>query len=928
MDQTQKISAVISTHNRAGELRQTLRELQTSLAAIKEIIVVDNASTDNTIEMVQREFPHVRIFPQSVNHPIRGYNIGFNRASSPYIWVMDDDAVPSPGTLDSMIRLMNSRPDVAAAAGNIIGQQGLSEWQPLPTPDFSDVWCNLIGCGFLIRKKVLNQTGGYAESFGIYYNDLDLALRILALNQRIVFRKKWIVHHRAAPSPYRSGRKNELMLRNFCFLVRSHYQGLGKWDVLVPHLLKFSLATLHSSGWRAAGSALYSGLTADTGRGFLAVSQSGAAQAFHDQYALSKWTKRLIFRCADRFPLLNSESPQCNTVKNKAAQVPLKSLAANRLLSSGDDLPPRGRECPVGALVKQVSPDCSVRDRIRLLSGDADSGMPDCTCFDELTRHTSSWPDYERFLLQTHFKSCRHLSHQRRMVTSWPYKPKFSIITPVYQPDLQHLNECIASIERQTYNHWEWCVVDDGGGEKETILLIESFAARHPGKVRVALRSENLGITHSSREALEMASGDFFLPLDQDDRLAPDLLYEAARHLNEQPDTDFLYGDCDKISPDGNRWYYFIKPDWSPELLLSFNYLLHPSIMRRTLAIRVGGYRDGYEGSQDYDLYLRITEKARRIHHIPKILYSWRQAPASTALDTGHKRYVYEAGVNALGAALEQRGIKANVDHEASSWPGNYRVAIHPASTRIALCLTGADSRSEETEWASWYSLQQERSIGEIEIMPYAHCQDFTGQINHLLEQHAVDEVWVLDKRILPGDIFKLSQLSAYLQIPGLGAISPKVILPHNVVDHLGIAMSHHAELLFVMRGEQDNKPGYGAYGSVLRNVSMPSPVFTMFSAEALRASGGFCNHLTSFAGVILEATLRMGTHHFRTAVDGGISAVYNCSCWWNWPAQMQAGGSDFRYIVRHYISLLAAGDPFYGRYFKREPSDFSLAAL
>lgn len=919
------ISAVISTRNRRRELHETLLGIKKH-HVVSQIVVVDNSSTDDTADMVRHEFPEIDLLLQSENHPIRGYNAGFSRAKNPYVWVMDDDAVPCDGTLDAMVAMMERNPECAAAAGNILRPDGRSEWEPLPQPEHTNRWYNLIGCGFLVRKKTLNQTGGYAENFDLYYNDLDLALRILALGGHIVFRREWKVDHRAAPSAARTGQKNQLMLRNFCLLARSHFCGLERWDILMPHLIKFILLTSRSAGWAATMSAVYTGLTKDTGRGFLGIENHQATPSFREQYALSHALKQWIKPTPARYrALITLPNPKASSPALQM-QPPYQALTANRLLARGQEPAPRVDACPWGALAWQAGQH-TLKEKLQDASG-AHPALPvHCSCHHHLKWLVSPWPSYERFLVRTHFISCLQITHLKKIQESWLYRPVFSIITPIYRPDSFHFSECIASIEQQIYPFWEWCVVDDGGGDAEIISIIESFAARHPGKVRFVIRKQNSGIARSSQEALEMSRGDFVLPLDHDDRLAPQLLHEAALHLNRSPDTDFIYADCDKISPAGERWYHFLKPDWSPELLLSFNYMLHPCLIRRSLALSAGGYRDDYEGSQDYDLYLRVTEQTRRIHHIPKVLYSWRQAPRSTALDTEQKTYVYSAGIKSVTAALARRGLDAVVRHDAHSWTGNYRLEIVSSPQNIALCLHVSPDVVDQAR-PQWQAFMNQLVCKRITLHTFNTGRDLVTLVNRLITETIPDQLWLADSGVCPGTPVAFERLSSCLHISGLGAISPKITSPRGEIDHLGIALSHHAELLFIHRGSQASDPGYGAYGSLLRNVAIPSPVFTMFSSAALKSIAGMSDQLESVAGMIVDAGLRLRAFDFRIAVDGGIHTVYDRSSWWDWPEEMHPGERDFQYIMRHYATMLTPGDPFYGRYFNRNPASFALVDL
>jgi O-antigen biosynthesis protein len=254
---------------------------------------------------------------------------------------------------------------------------------------------------------------------------------------------------------------------------------------------------------------------------------------------------------------------------------------------------------------------------------------------------------------------------------------KFSILTPVYNPPEAAFQECAVSVLNQTYSDWEWCVVDDcstADWVPEALRQLEDCDSR----VRVVRRSENGGIAKASDDALAMATGEFVVLLDHDDLLDPNALAAVNHQLWLDSTTDYVYSDEDKVDTDGTFFGVFPKPAWSPERLLCQNYCCHISAMRRELALEVGGFRPGFDGAQDYDLVLRVTEKARKVVHIPEVLYHWRIVEGSTAGDLNAKPYAVDAGRRAVADALERRGIEGDV---IDAGHGYHRVRRHVSST-------------------------------------------------------------------------------------------------------------------------------------------------------------------------------------------------------------------------------------------------------
>jgi glycosyltransferase involved in cell wall biosynthesis len=244
--------------------------------------------------------------------------------------------------------------------------------------------------------------------------------------------------------------------------------------------------------------------------------------------------------------------------------------------------------------------------------------------------------------------------------------PRFSIITPVYNPPRDAFEACVGSVLGQSNGDWEWCLSNDASPDEwvsRRLAELQSGDAR----IRIVNRHTNGGIVAASNDAISIAQGDFLVLLDNDDELHPDALRLVAETLDNEPNTDYLYSDEDKLTPDGTRFDTFAKPVWSPERLLAQNYTSHLSVLRRTLVDAVGRFRHGFDGSQDYDLVLRVVEKARHIAHVPLVLYHWRSLPTSTASSAAAKPYAFVAALKAVDEHLARCGTKAEVSEAGPS---------------------------------------------------------------------------------------------------------------------------------------------------------------------------------------------------------------------------------------------------------------------
>jgi GT2 family glycosyltransferase len=255
--------------------------------------------------------------------------------------------------------------------------------------------------------------------------------------------------------------------------------------------------------------------------------------------------------------------------------------------------------------------------------------------------------------------------------------PRFSVITPVYNTDRKHLEECITSVMAQTFADWELCLVDDKS-PKEKVRGVLQSAASVDSRVRWTSRAENGGIVAASNDGLAMAQGEFVVLLDHDDVIEPDALALVDEVLRSDSNIDYVYTDETLMTENGFIVERFHKPGWSPERFRHQMYVCHLSVIRRSLVLDVGGFRTGYDGSQDYDLMFRVTEKARKVGHVPKLLYHWRMAASSVANNASAKPYAYDAGKRAIEAHLERIGVDADVERLVE-FPGNYRLTRRPS---------------------------------------------------------------------------------------------------------------------------------------------------------------------------------------------------------------------------------------------------------
>lgn len=270
--------------------------------------------------------------------------------------------------------------------------------------------------------------------------------------------------------------------------------------------------------------------------------------------------------------------------------------------------------------------------------------------------------DYQEWIKHYDTFDGRAIKRMKTEITCFKAMPKISVVMPVYNAPLKFLKEAIESVQAQIYPNWELCIADDASTDQEIRPILKAFAESDE-RIKVVFRAENGHISAASNSALELASGEFVALLDNDDLLPAHALYYVAKTINVNPEAVLIYSDEDKINQAGLRYGHYFKSEFNYELLLAQNMFSHFGVFRRSYVTQVGGFRVGFEGSQDYDLVLRILEviKTVQVKHIPKVLYHWRAIPGSTALNPSQKNYATDAARRAIKEHLQRTGRDGTV---------------------------------------------------------------------------------------------------------------------------------------------------------------------------------------------------------------------------------------------------------------------------
>ena len=383
-------------------------------------------------------------------------------------------------------------------------------------------------------------------------------------------------------------------------------------------------------------------------------------------------------------------------------------------------------------------------------------------------------------------------------------EPVVSVVLPVHDPPPEFLRRAVDSVRAQTYGRWQLCLADDGSRDPEIVELLRRYAAGDP-RIELTRNERGGGISAGSNTALALATGEYVALLDHDDELEPDALELVVERLREDPGLDVVYTDEDRILADGSRFGAMLKPDWSPELLRSGMYTCHLGVYRRRLVEEVGGFRSGFDGSQDFDLMLRLVERTDRIAHVPRVLYHWRASDTSVALNPMAKPYAYQAGTRALQEHLDRTGMRGRAYR--THLPGLYGIRHEPdPSATVSIVVPAGEADDERlrsaidarTAHASWDLVCVTPEPGE----------PLGATLNRGAGQATGEHVLLLAAPALPLDEGWLTALLGIGAQEGVAAVGAKVLAPDGTIADGGIVIGEGVPLP-VYRGVRADYMGY-----------------------------------------------------------------------------------------------------------------------
>ena len=536
------------------------------------------------------------------------------------------------------------------------------------------------------------------------------------------------------------------------------------------------------------------------------------------------------------------------------------------------------------------------------------------------------------------------------------YEPRLSIVIPAYKTPERYLKEMLQSIKEQTYTNWEVCVADGSPKGESSERVLKKFAELDK-RFKYVILGENKGISGNTNAAMEMAAGDFIVLADHDDTIPPNALYECVKAINLDPEIDVVYSDEDKLDMDGKALFDpHFKPDFNPDLLTSVNYICHLFVVNRDLAEAVGGFRQEFDGAQDYDFIFRCTEAARRIYHIPKVLYHWRCHQNSTASNPESKMYAFEAGSRAIKAHFErlgigvesvEKGVDYGIYHTRFAIKGEPLVSViipnkdhHPD---LDLCIRSLQEKgtyknlefivieNNSTEKATFeYYEKIQKEFSNVKVVTWKEEFNFSA-INNFGVQSAKGEYLLFlnnDTEIIEKDV--IQEMLGYCQREDVGAVGARLLYQDDTIQHAGVVVGFGGIAGHTFIGLHKAENSYFHRAMCAQDYSAVTAACLMTKRSLFDQVGGFteelavafndidfCMKIRSLGKLVVYNPYAL-LYHYESKSRGLEDT----------PEKVARFNREIAIFAKRWPDILKNGDPYYNPNLTLRKSNFALRDL
>lgn len=546
----------------------------------------------------------------------------------------------------------------------------------------------------------------------------------------------------------------------------------------------------------------------------------------------------------------------------------------------------------------------------------------------------------------------QELEKQRKR--KFQYAPCISIVVPVYKTPEKFLCQMIESVKAQTYENWELCIANGSPKDADVERVLKKYSKEDP-RIKYQNLTDNKGIAGNTNAAFEMAAGEFIGLMDHDDLLAPNALYEIVNLLEKYPESDAIYTDEDKVTTELDEHFQpHLKPDFNLDLLRSNNYICHFFVVRRSIVEKVGGFRSEFDGAQDHDFIFRCVENARKVSHVPEILYHWRTHKASTADNPASKMYAFDAGKRAIEAHLERTKTKGIVSHTPDF--GFFRVK-YPVSGEPLVSIIIPNKDEKETLKACIESIKKQTIYKNYEIIIIENNstteeifdyykelsthpkirllrwkKEFNyAAINNFGVSHAKGDYLLFlnnDVTIITPDW--LEEMLGVCQRKEVGAVGVKLLYPDNTIQHGGcvIGIGGIAGHMFV--DMPANRTGYLHKASILQDMSAVTAACMMMKKSVFEQVGGFTEKL-AVAFNDVDLCLKVNKADYLVVYDPYVQ-LYHMESKTRGAEdnkeKVHRFQNEIEYMRCEWIDILKNGDPYYNKNLSLTKWNYSLKPL
>ena len=545
---------------------------------------------------------------------------------------------------------------------------------------------------------------------------------------------------------------------------------------------------------------------------------------------------------------------------------------------------------------------------------------------------------------------------ERQRTEKFEFMPKFSIVIPAYKTPEKYLKEMLDSILAQTYENWEVCVAD-GSPAGEGIERVLSRYAERDRRFKYVILGENKGISGNTNAAMDMADGDFIVLADHDDTMTPDALYECAKVINEHPECDVIYSDEDKMDMDGGALFDpHFKPDFNIDLLCSVNYICHLFVASHDLVARVGGFRQEFDGAQDYDFIFRCTEAAAEIRHIPKVLYHWRCHKDSTASNPQSKLYAFEAGSRAIMAHYERVGIEAEkvekgvdygIYHSTYKIQGNPLVSIiipnKDHHQDLDLCLRSIEERatyrnvefviiennSTKPETFEYYEKIQ-KEFDNVRVVRWEREFNYSA-INNFGVTFAKGEYLLFlnnDTELIAKNF--IEEMLGLCQREDVGAVGARLLYQDDTIQHAGVVVGFGGIAGHTFIGLHKAENSYFHRAMSTQDYSAVTAACMMTKKSLFEKTGGFTEEL-AVAFNDIDYCMKVRAEE-KLVVYNPYALLYHYESksrgLEDTPEKVARFNREIKKFSERWPEILKKGDPYYNPNLTLRKSNFALRDL